>query len=82
MAGDFNTYPDFPEPISLFTGHFKSQQEKTTFQCGTVTWSHPPNDDKRYVDVWEESHGSDNHGWTFSNMVRKISFRIQNILDQ
>ena len=67
IAGDFNTYPDFPDPVELFmdrTGQPASERN----QCRKSIMSPLASAAQGFQDAWEAIH-KDSSGFTFSNMV-------------
>ena len=67
IAGDFNTYPDFPDPVELFMDR-AGQPASERNQCRKSIVSPLATAAQGFQDAWEAIH-KDPSGFTFSNMV-------------
>lgn len=67
IAGDFNAYPDFPDPVQLFMDQ-AGQPASEANKCRKNLMSPLTFAAQGFKDAWEATHDYAS-GFTFSNMV-------------
>ncbi|PVD25351.1 hypothetical protein C0Q70_15851 [Pomacea canaliculata] len=69
VAGDFNEYNDFPDPVKLFSNPMGTNSRPAqTSKCRGFIRTAQQHESLVFLDTWTSSHGPDSPGFTFSNM--------------